>query len=146
MEENFKPPTGPGPKSWCARHWQPFREGKPGGIVMSVKLMQAAWFHPRIKELMGEIPEEEEPAKTDHMNLAFSKAGPLCCMLGDAHLEKLHAWLEQVSCRVDYLRQDCDQPLRCHKPAGHDGEHEHFWPPYEVPEAPETGMDWERKH
>lgn len=136
--EDFKPPTGSHAQAWCARHWQPFREGKPGGIVLTVKLMQMAWFHPRIKELMGEIPEKE-PAKSAHMNLAFSKAGALCCMLGDAYTEKLHEWLEQESCRVDYTRKVSggDQVLRCHKPKGHDGEHEHFWPPYEVPGSAE---------
>lgn len=135
MEDSvFVPPSGPGAKCWCPRHWQPFREGKLGGVVLTVKIHQTAFFHPRIKELLGVIPDEQ-PAQAEHMNRAFAAAGPLCCMLGDAHMEKLHAWLAEEHCHVDYAREGREQKLRCHRALGHEGEHEHFWPPYELPDA-----------
>jgi hypothetical protein len=104
--------------SWCPKHWKPYQK-QPAGLVLTVKIMQMFMSHTRVHEFI----------KDDHsasaMNRAMQELGPACCLLGDEYLATLQDWLKMRTCKFVIA-----QGQNCHKPEGHPGDHDHFWPPH----------------
>jgi hypothetical protein len=106
---------------WCDRHWQPYREGAPDGLLVTVKLAQAFLSHPKVHEITAghvTIP--------GRATAAAEALGPACCLLGDAYMETLRAWATVPTCMAA-----TEQGPPGHREKGHpdEGGHTHFWPP-----------------
>lgn len=111
---------------WCRDHWARYDIYQPntkkGGMLFTVKLCQAGFMHPRVQAMA------KAGTPSENVEAGFRLAGPICCLLGDAYFEALDEWVDQEHC----LTPAPDKNSPCHLQKGHEGDHDHFWPKFEV--------------